>query len=69
MTSGANCAGHATLDSGGASKIQDPCFSSGYDVVLCTDTSFASAVRCTPSAGALAISGAAGDTIAYARVR
>jgi hypothetical protein len=69
MSSGVNCAGHATLDSGGASTISDACFSSVTDVVLCTDTTYASAVRCLPGAGTLSVSGAAGDTIAYARVR
>lgn len=68
MSSGANCAGHATLDSGGTSTIQDACFSDNA-VVLCTDTTSASAVRCAPGAGALSISGMAGDTVAYARVR
>jgi hypothetical protein len=69
MSSGANCAGHATLDSGGMSTIQDTCFGSGNDIVLCTDTTSAKAVRCLPGAGTLSVSGAAGDTIAYARVR
>jgi hypothetical protein len=36
---------------------------------MCTDTTSASGVRCTPAAGSLSIAGAAGDTIAYARVR
>lgn len=69
MTSGSSCAGHATLDSRGAFMVADGCFASADDVVLCTDTTYASAVRCAPSVGSLSISGVAGDTIAYARVR
>src|SRR5205807_10657185 len=38
MSSGANCAGHATLTNGLAT-IQDPCFTEGTNVVLCTDPS------------------------------
>ena len=38
-------------------------------VVMCTDTSNANAVQCSPSSGYLAISGAGSDTISYARVR
>jgi hypothetical protein len=69
MTSGSTCAGHVTLDSHGAFTVPDSCFYSADDVVLCTDTTYASAVRCTPGVGNLSISGVAGDTIAYARVR
>lgn len=68
MSSGANCAGRATLGSTPA-VISDNCFTSTDNIVLCTDTTSASAVRCTPDAGSLTIAGAAGDTIAYARVR
>ncbi|MGH7841746.1 MAG: hypothetical protein ACREQT_09500, partial [Candidatus Binataceae bacterium] len=68
MSSGANCAGQATL-SRGAATVQDACFTAPDNVVLCTDTTSVSAVRCAPAAGTLAISGAAGDVIAYARIR
>jgi hypothetical protein len=68
MSSGANCAGHATLDHS-PTVISDACFTSGDNVVLCTDTTAAAAVGCTPAAGNLTILGTAGDTITYARVR
>jgi len=68
MSSGANCAGHATLG-GTPAVISDSCFTAADNVVLCTDTTSAAAVGCTPAAGSLTITGAAGDTIAYARVR
>jgi hypothetical protein len=68
MSSGANCAGHATLTNGFAT-IQDPCFSGNENVVICTDTSSPSAVSCAPSSGQLMISGYGSDTVAYARVK
>jgi hypothetical protein len=68
LSSGGNCAGQATL-SGGAATIRDACFSGADNVVLCTDTSAVSAVRCTPAAGELDIAGSAGDVVAYARIR
>jgi hypothetical protein len=68
MSSGANCAGHATLNNG-FTTIHDPCFSGSANVVLCTDTSTPAAVSCTPESGSLAITGVGSDSIAYARVR
>jgi hypothetical protein len=68
MSSGATCAGHATLN-GGIASVSDPCFTSTENIVMCTDTTAANAVKCAPSNGYLAISGFADDTIAYARVR
>ena len=68
MTSGAPCAGKATLSDGTAS-VSDACFSGTNDIVMCTDTSAANPVKCTPGTGVLQISGGLGDTIAYARVR
>ena len=68
MSSGANCAGHATLTNGLAT-IPDPCFTGSANVVLCTDTSAPAAVSCAPESGSLAITGAGSDAIAYARVR
>jgi hypothetical protein len=68
MSSGATCAGHATLN-GGIASVSDPCFTSSENIVMCTDTTAANAVKCAPSNGYLGISGFAGDTIAYARVR
>jgi hypothetical protein len=68
MSSGANCAGRATLGDT-PTVVSDACFTDTDNIVLCTDTTSASGVRCTPAAGSLTIAGAAGDTIAYARVR
>jgi hypothetical protein len=68
MSSGANCAGHATLTNG-AATIRDSCFTSSENIVLCTDTSAAVAVSCSPGSGRLTIYGLGTDTIAYARVR
>ncbi len=68
MSSGTTCAGQAKLD-GGSASVSDACFTGGDNIVMCTDTTSVSAVKCTPGAGYLTISGAAGDTIAYARVR
>jgi hypothetical protein len=68
MTSGSNCAGHATLNSGDAS-VTDSCFTGNDNIVMCTDTTAAHPVMCTPGQGYLTISGSAGDIISYARVR
>jgi hypothetical protein len=62
------CAGHATLIAG-HTTVNDPCFTGVDNIVMCTDTSTASAVQCSPGSGYLAISGAASDTISYARLR
>jgi hypothetical protein len=68
MSSGANCAGRATLGDS-PTVVSDGCFTSTDNIVLCTNTTSSSGVRCTPQAGSLTIAGAAGDTISYARVR
>ena len=68
LSSGAACAGHATL-SAGHTSVTDPCFTGVDNVVMCTDTSTANAVQCSPNSGYLAIAGAGSDTISYARVR
>jgi hypothetical protein len=69
LSSGAStCAGHATL-SAGHTSVNDPCFTCVDNVVMCTDTSTAHAVRYSASSGYLAISGAGSDTISYARIR
>ena len=68
MASGAICSGHALLTGGGAS-VNDPCFTGDDNIVMCTDTTSPSAVRCAPGAGVLNLQGTPGDTIAYARVR
>jgi hypothetical protein len=62
------CAGHATLIAG-HTTVTDPCFTGVDNIVTCTDTSTASAIQCSPGSGYLAISGAANDTISYARLR
>lgn len=69
MSSGAACAGQVTLTNAGSAQVSNPCFTSADNIVLCTDTSAASAVRCTPGDGYLFVSGGAGDTISYARLR
>ena len=68
MSSGAACAGQATL-SGPSTVVNDACFVGAGDIVMCTDTTAPNAVACTPGAGILTISGASGDTISYAKVR
>jgi hypothetical protein len=62
------CAGRITLNNGSAT-VKDACFSGDTNVVVCTDTTSISAVRCSPGAGALQIGGSGSDVIAYARMR
>jgi hypothetical protein len=62
------CAGRVPLSQGSA-IIKDACFSGDTNVVVCTDTSSISPVRCSPGAGALLIGGSDNDVIAYARMR
>jgi hypothetical protein len=69
VNSGATCAGKVTLDSSGRGSVSDACFTSADNVVVCTDTTAVSAVRCSAGTGSLSVNGAAGDTISYARVR
>jgi hypothetical protein len=68
MSSGAPCTGKATLSDGTAS-VSDACFTGSDNIVMCTDTTAANPVRCTPASGSLSISGGTGDTISYARIR
>ena len=68
MSSGATCAGYATLSSKDAS-VTASCFTGADNIVMCTDTTAANPVMCMPADGHLAISGTAGDVISYARVR
>src|SRR5579872_5479214 len=68
FNSGGNCAGQISMLNGFVT-VNDPCFTSSYNVVLCTDTTAPHAVQCTPSIGALSVSGSGSDTIAYARVK
>jgi hypothetical protein len=57
------------FDKAGHTSVTDPCFTGVDNVVMCTDTSTANAVQCSPNSGYLAISGAGSDTISYARVK
>jgi hypothetical protein len=68
MSSGAPCAGKATLSDGTAS-VSDTCFTGADNIVMCTDATAANPVRCTPANGSLSISGGIGDTVSYARIR
>jgi hypothetical protein len=62
------CAGRIGLSNGSAT-VKDACFTGDTNVVVCTDSTSASAVRCTPGAGSLLIGGTGSDVIAYARMR
>ncbi len=62
------CAGRTRLEQGSAT-VNDACFTGDTNVVLCTDTTAANPLRCTPTRGALSIEGGNGDLISYARVR
>jgi hypothetical protein len=68
VSSGTTCAGHQLL-SGQSATITDACFTGTADVVLCTDTTAANPVMCSPGSGYLTIAGSPGDTIAYGRLR
>lgn len=62
------CAGRVQLAQGNAT-VNDGCFTGDTNVVLCTDTSSASAVQCAAANGKLVLAGNGGDLINYARVR
>lgn len=62
------CAGQISLVNGFAT-VSDPCFTGNNNVVMCTDSTAANAVRCAPEPGSLLVSGAGADVIAYARLR
>ena len=62
------CAGRIPLSNGNA-LVKDACFTGDTNVVVCTDATSISAVRCSPSAGSLLIGGSGSDVIAYARMR
>jgi hypothetical protein len=68
LNSGGNCAGQVGLI-GGYTTVTDACFTSSYNVVVCTDNTAAKAVRCTPSIGSLSITGNGNDSISYARLK
>src|SRR5260221_9557689 len=62
------CAGRVHLEQGSAT-VKDACFTGDTNIVLCTDSSAASAIRCVPGVGSLQITGTGDDLINYARVR
>jgi hypothetical protein len=62
------CAGRVPLANGTAT-VKDACFTGDTNIVVCTDTTTVSAVRCAPNAGALLVGGNNNDVIAYARMR
>ncbi len=62
------CAGRIQLEQGSAT-VKDGCFTGDTNVVLCTDSTSASAIRCAAGAGSLQLTGAGNDLINYARVR
>ena len=62
------CAGRVPLANGTAT-VTDSCFTGDTNIVVCTDTTSASPVRCAPGAGALLVGGNSSDVIAYARMR
>jgi hypothetical protein len=68
MTSGSTCAGYTTI-SGRESSVGATCITGSDNIVMCTDATAANPVMCMPGSGYLTVSGTAGDTIAYARVR
>jgi hypothetical protein len=61
-------AGRVALSQGEAT-IRDDWFTGDTIVVLCTDATAASPIKCSPSPGTLSISDSGGDIISYARVR
>ena len=62
------CAGRVQLGQGVAT-LKDSCFSGDTNVVVCTDSTAANAVRCAAGPGQLEISGTGDDVINYARIR
>jgi hypothetical protein len=68
LSSGGNCAGQVSLV-GGFTTVTDACFTSSYNVVVCSDNTMANPVRCTPAIGSLSLSGTGSDSISYARLK
>jgi len=68
FSSGGNCAGQISLV-GGLATVTDQCFTSSYNVVVCSDNTMANPVRCTPAIGSLTLSGTGSDSISYARLK
>jgi hypothetical protein len=63
----ARCKGLVPLKDG-AATVMDNCFSGESNVVLCSNISSTSGVRCTPRGGVLEVEGSGNDVIAYARL-
>ena len=68
LSSGGNCAGQASLV-GGFATVSDPCFTSSYNVVVCSDNTLPNPVKCTPTSGSLSLSGTGNDSVSYARLK
>ena len=68
FNSGGTCAGQTTLI-GGFATVTDTCFTSSYNVVVCSDNTLPNPVRCTPSIGSLSLSGTGSDSVSYARLK
>jgi len=68
FSSGGTCAGQITLVNG-FTTVNDACFTSSYNVVVCSDNTLPNPVRCTPASGSLTISGTGTDSISYARLK
>jgi len=62
------CAGQSTL-SGGTVTVTSACFRGSTDVVSCTDTTAAAAVKCVASSGSLAITGTSSDVISWNKIQ
>jgi hypothetical protein len=62
------CAGQKQLAQGEAT-VGDACFTGATNVVLCTDMTSVSPVRCTPGPNSLTIAGTGNDLISYARIK
>ena len=68
VSSGGNCAGQTSLV-GGFATVSDSCFTSSYNVVVCSDNTLPNPVKCTPAAGSLSLAGTGSDSISYARLK
>jgi hypothetical protein len=62
------CAGQIKLAQGSAT-VKDSCFTGDTNIVLCTDSTAVSAIRCAPGVGNLQVTGTGDDLINYARIR
>jgi hypothetical protein len=65
---GTLCSGRVTL-AGGEATVVDSCFTGDSNIVLCTDATTPSPIKCKPEVGKLLLSGSGNDVVAYARVQ